>query len=38
MRSLEKGQPDRKRLKKEWDVVQGLQPSERREFSGKEAR
>ena len=37
MRSLQKGQPGRKGLKKEWDVVQGLQPSERREFSGEEA-
>lgn len=38
MRSLQKGQPGGKRLKQEWDVVRGLQPSERREFSGEEAR
>ena len=36
MRSLQKGQPGRNGLK-EWDVVQGLQPRERREFSGEEA-
>lgn len=37
MRSLQKGYLWEE-TEQEWDVVWGLQPSERREFSGEEAR